>query len=133
MHPKPNTSVRISKRAGMAIGVVVLGLLSAFAYGGYRRQVRAQAAAHDAGIPSAVGPATASANEVVKDIPVGNASLVGNDPNQLQAPGAGNGQLRSGQAQPGAQPCGFDPRTGQAYRFNPDTGQPCGSFLRTAL
>ena len=77
LHPKPNTSVRISKRAGLAIGVVVLGLLSAFAYGGYRRQIRAQAAAHDAGLPSAVGPATASANEVVKDIPVGNASLVG--------------------------------------------------------
>lgn len=127
LHPKPNTSVRISKRAGVAIGLVVFGLLSAFAYGGYRRQIRAQAAAHDAGIPSAVGPATASANEVVKDIPVGNASLVGSDPNQLQAPGAANGQLRSGQAQPGVQPCGFDPHTGQAYRFNPDTGQPCGS------
>jgi len=62
LHPQPNTSVRISKRGGLAIGVVVLGLLSAFAYGGYRRQIRAQAAAHDAGIPSAVGPATASAN-----------------------------------------------------------------------
>ena len=129
LHPQPNTSVRISKRAGVAIGVVVLGLLSAFAYGGYRRQVRAQAASHDAGLPSAVGPATASANEVVKDIPVGNASLVGNDPNQLQAPGTGNG-LHPGQAQPGAQPCGFDPHTGQAFRFNPETGQPCTSYAQ---
>src|SRR5258708_33252163 len=124
LHPKPNTSVRISKRPGLAIGVIVLGLLSAFAYGGYRRQIRAQAVAHDAGLPSAVGPATASANEVVKDIPVGNASLVGNDPNQLQAPGAGNVQSGSGQALPGGQPCGFDQHTGQPYRFNPDTGQP---------
>jgi type IV secretion system protein VirB10 len=128
LHPKPSTSVRISKRAGLAIGAVVLGLLTAFAYGGYRRQIRAHAAAHDAGLPSAVGPASASANEVLKDIPVGNASLVGNDPNQLQAPGAGNGQLRPGQAQSGTQSCGFDPRTGQPYRFNPETGQPCTSY-----
>ena len=126
LHPQPNTSVRISKRAGLAIGVIVLGLLSAFAYGGYRRQIRAQAAAHDAGIPSAVGPATASANEVIKDIPIGNGSIAGNDPNQLQTPGTGNGQ-RPGQGQSGTQPCGFDPRTGQAYRFNPDTGQPCSA------
>src|SRR5260370_38596508 len=80
LHPKPNTSVRISKRAGMAIGVVVLGLLSAFAYGGYRRQVRAQATAHHAVIPSAAGPATASANEGVKDIPGDHAALLGHDP-----------------------------------------------------
>src|SRR5258708_35347168 len=128
LHPKPNTSVRISKRPGLAIGVIVLGLLSAFAYGGYRREIRAQAAAHDAGMPSAVGPATASANEVEKDIPVGNASLVGNDPNQLQAPGTGNGQPRSGQAESGPPPCGIDPRTGQPYRFNPKTGPPCTSY-----
>src|SRR5258708_18321630 len=67
LHPKPNTSVRISKRAGLAIGVVVLGLLSAFAYGGYRRQIRAQAAAYDAGLPSAVRPAPA--NPAEKEIP----------------------------------------------------------------
>jgi len=126
LHPKPNTSVRISKRAGLAIGAVVFGLLLAFAYGGYRRQIRAQAAAHDAGLPSAVGPATASATEVEKDIPVGNASLVGSDPNQLQAPG--NGQSRLGQAPTGGEPCGFEPRTGQPYRFNPETGQPCTSY-----
>lgn len=127
LHPKPNTSARISKRAGLAVGAVVLGLLLAFAYGGYRRQIRAQAAAHDAGLPTAVGPATASANEVIKDIPVGNASLAGNDPNQLQAPGSANGQVHPGQVQPGGQNCGFDPRTGQPYRFNPETGQPCSS------
>ena len=96
LHPKPNTSVRISKRAGLAVGLVVLGLLLAFAYGGYRRQIRAQAAAHDAGLPSGVGPATASAAEVEKEIPAGNASLVGSGANQLQAPGAGNGQPHLG-------------------------------------
>lgn len=128
LHPKPNTSVRISKRAGLAVGLVVLGLLLAFAYGGYRRQIRAQAAAHDAGLPSGVGPATASATEVEKEIPAGNASLVGSDQNQLQAPGAGNGQSHLGQALPGTQSCGFDPRTGQPYRFNPENGQPCAAY-----
>lgn len=128
LHPKPNTSVRISKRAGLAVGLVVLGLLLAFAYGGYRRQIRAQAAAHDTGLPSAVGPATASATEVEKEIPVGNASLVGGDPNQLQAPGAGTGQPHPGQAPPSTQSCGFDPRTGQPYRFNPENGQPCATY-----
>lgn len=125
LHPTPNTSARVSKRAGMAIGTVAIALLSAFAYGGYRRQIRAQAAAHDAGLPSAVGPATASANEVTKDFPMGNASLVANDSNQLQPPGSGNG--RPGQPQLGVQNCGFDPRSGQPYRFNPETGQPCAS------
>ena len=48
LYPKPNTSARIGKRAGLAIGLVVLGLLSAFAYCGYRRHIRAQAAAHAA-------------------------------------------------------------------------------------
>jgi type IV secretion system protein VirB10 len=65
-------------------------------------------------------PATASASEVEKDIPVGNASLVRSDPNQLQPPVSGNAAgLVSNPS------CGFDPHTGQAYRFNPETGQPC--------
>ena len=68
-------------------------------------------------------PATASANEVEKDIPVGNASLVRGDPNQLQPPVGGNA-AGSAQPVPNAS-CGFDPHTGQAYRFNPETGQPC--------
>jgi len=128
LHPRPNASVRISKRTGLAIGLVVLGLLSAFAYGGYRRQIHAEAASRNAGIPTAVGPASASANEVEKDIPVGNASLVGNDPNQLHPPGAERGQAHPLQSQAGSPPCGFDPRTGQPYRFNPDTGQPCTTY-----
>ena len=123
LHPAPQTSVRVSKRAGFAVGAVAIGLLLAFAYGGYRRQVLAQSAAHDSGLPKAVGPATASANEVEKDIPAGNASLVRNDPNRLHPPGeAGTPSATSSVPNPS---CGFDPRTGQAYRFNPDTGQPC--------
>ena len=82
-----------------------------------------QAEAYDASMPKGVSPATASANEVEKDIPVGNASLVRGDPNQLQPPVGGNA---AGSAQPVPDAsCGFDPHTGQAYRFNPETGQPC--------
>jgi hypothetical protein len=100
-----------------------MSLLLAFAYGGYRRQIRTQTEAHDASMPKGVSPATASANEVKKDIPIGNASLVRSDPNQLQPPVGENaaGFVQSG---PNAS-CGFDPHTGQAYRFNPETGQPC--------
>ena len=121
LHPKPQTSARVSKRAGIAVGVIAIILLGLFAYGGYRRQVRAQVAAHDLGLPNAVAPATASAGEVEKDIPSGNAPLVLNDPNQLQPPDTGKRTAA-------ASTCSIDPRTGQEYRFNPDTGQPCSEY-----
>jgi type IV secretory pathway VirB10-like protein len=120
LHPKPRTSARVSKRAGIAVGAIAIVLLGLFAYGGYRRQVRAQVAARDSGLPKAVAPATASASEVEKDIPSGNAPLVRNDPNQLQPPDQGK--------RAAASTCSTDPRTGQAYRFNPDTGQPCSEY-----
>lgn len=124
LHPKPKTSVTVSKRAGAAVGAIALGLLLAFAYGGYRRQVHAQASAHDASIPKGVLPATASASEVEKEIPSGNAPLVKDDPNRLQRPDMARQtqSMVSAQANPS---CGFDPHTGQPFRFNPETGQPC--------
>ena len=69
LHPKPDTAVRVSKRAGIAVGAIAVALLGLFAYGGYRRQMRAQTAARDSGLPKAVMPASASAKEVEKDIP----------------------------------------------------------------
>lgn len=122
LHPTPRISLHISKRVGVAIGVVVVGIFLALGYGGYRRQMRNQAQARDAGTPKGVTPATASAREVEKDVPVGNAPLVRNDLNQLQPPADAHSPT------PGQQPipnCGFDPRTGQPYRFSPDTGQAC--------
>lgn len=121
LHPKPQASARVSKRAGIAVGAIAIILLGLFAYGGYRRQVRAQVAARDSGLPKGVAPATASASEVEKDIPSGNAPLVRNDPNQLQPPDQGKRAAA-------ASTCSIDPRTGQAYRFNPDTGQPCSEY-----
>jgi hypothetical protein len=37
LHPHPEDPVRVSKRAGLAILTIVILLLIAFAYGGYRR------------------------------------------------------------------------------------------------
>lgn len=121
LHPKPQPSARVSKRAGIAVGAIAIILLGLFAYGGYRREMRAQVAARDAGLAKAVAPATASASEVEKDIPSGNAPLVRNDPNQLQP----SDQAKRAAA---ASTCGVDPHTGQPYRFNPATGQPCAAF-----
>jgi hypothetical protein len=67
----------VSKRAGIAVAAIAIVLLGLFAYGGYRRQVRAQVAARESGLPKAVAPATASASEVEKDIPSGNAPRLG--------------------------------------------------------
>jgi type IV secretion system protein VirB10 len=124
LHPKPKSSVRISKRAGALVGLIGLGLLLAFAFGGYRRQVQEQTSVHDAGIPKGVLPATASATEVEKEIPSGNAPLVRSDPNRLLPPDSGPQSAASPQS---FSPCGFDPGTGQPFRFNPETGQPCVS------
>lgn len=127
LHPKPQTSARVSKRAGIAVGAIAIMLLGLFAYGGYRRQVRARIEARDSGQPKAVAPATASATEVEKDIPSGNAPLVRNDPNRLQPPDQGK------QGTAAAAPCGSDPRSGQPYRFNPDTGQPCSQDAQSRV
>ena len=51
LHPQPQKAVRISRRASMAIVSMVVLLLIAFAYGGYRRTLTKQAAARDAGLP----------------------------------------------------------------------------------
>ena len=90
--------------------------------------MRSQVQAREASLPTGVGPATASAREVEKDVPVGNASLVHGGPNELQPPIDANAMAAVGSAQslPNAS-CGLDPRTGLPYRFSPETGQPCSS------
>lgn len=126
IHPTPQKSVHVSRRAGMMIGAVVIGLLVAFAYGGYRRQQRVESAARDAGLPKSVAPATTAGNEFIQAVPVRDTGPGKDGPNQLQPAGA---MQPPGSPAPAnaaiALPCGFDPRTGQAYRFHPQTGQPC--------
>lgn len=124
IHPSPRISIHISKRVAAVIGAATIGILLVLAYGAYRREMRNQVQARDAGMPKAVTPATASAKEVEKDVPVGNAPLVRNDPNQLQPPVDAH-SLSQQAANPS---CGYDPRTGQPYRFSPDTGQACSAY-----
>jgi type IV secretory pathway VirB10-like protein len=126
LHPIPQKAVRLSKLAGLAFIVVGLGLLVAFAYGGYRRQQRDQVAASEAGLPRSVAPATTAGNEFVQAIPVKDPPLPQKSGmGQLQPPGTYTGTTPlAGQVAEEAS-CGWDPRTGQPYRFNPQTGQPC--------
>ncbi len=126
LHPKPPKTVHVSKRAGLAIGVVVVGLLFAFAYGGYRRQQRVDAAARDAGLPKGVAPATTAGREFIQAIPVPETPAARNEStNQLQP--AGSVPASAVTTRPASAPtgCGYDPRTGQLYRFDPQTGQSC--------
>ena len=113
LHPQPPKAVRISRRASMAIVSVIMLLLLAFAYGGYRRTLTNQAAARDAGLPRSVTPATQAGTEFMQATPAGTLPMT----------------LRPPDAQPSPQSmmpsCGTDPKTGQPYRFNPQTGQPC--------
>ena len=66
LHPQPQRAVRISRRASMAIVSMVVLLLIAFAYGGYRRTLTNQAAARDAGLPRNVTPATQAGAEFMR-------------------------------------------------------------------
>ena len=126
IHPEPRKSVRISRRAGMAILLVVVGLMIAFAYGGYRRTEKAQTAARDSGLPKNVSPATQAGSEFTKIIPDGIAPLTRKSVTELQPPNLGATDKPQS-------PCGSNPQTGQPYRFNPQTGQPCDGFPQERL
>ena len=112
LHPQPQRAVRISRRASMAIVSVIVLLLLAFAYGGYRRTLTNQAAARDAGLPRNVTPATQAGTEFMQATPAGTPMTL-RPPDQAPSP------------QTMMASCGADPKTGQPYRFNPQTGQLC--------
>jgi type IV secretion system protein TrbI len=117
LHPQPQKAVRISRRASMAIISVIVLLLLAFAYGGYRRTLTNQAAARDAGLPRNVTPATQAGTEFMQATPAGTVPITRSHSDELRPPDA---PLSSAMAN-----CGSDPKTGQPYRFNPQTGQVC--------
>lgn len=115
LHPAPQRTVRVSKRAGIIIGCVGLALMAAYAYGGYRRTLKAEATARESGTPKNVAPATSASAEFTKNMPSGTVPLAGKNPPQVSQP-----------ATPAVNAdCATDPRTGQSYRFDPQTGQPC--------
>jgi type IV secretion system protein TrbI len=115
LHPEPEKAVRISRRAAIIIVSVVVLLLLAFAYGGYRRTLNNQTAARDAGLPKSVTPATQAASEFMQATPPGTVPMA------LRPPDAPASQTVT-------PACGADPKTGQPYRFNPQTGQSCDGF-----
>ena len=117
LHPRPQKAVRISRRASMAIMSVIVLLLLAFAYGGYRRTLTNQAAARDPGLPRNVTPATQAGTEFMQATPAGTVPSTRSHGDELHPPDT---SLSSATAS-----CGADPKTGQPYRFNPQTGQLC--------
>ena len=131
LHPAPRPTVRISKRAGIAIISVLALLMLGLAWGGYRRSLQNQATARQAGLPRSVTPAHAD-DQLLHGIPTADASLVHpqnglvpKGPNLLQAPNStGFPNVGPGTALNSAAPCGLD-ATGMPMRFNPQTGQPC--------
>jgi type IV secretion system protein TrbI len=115
LHPKPEASARISRKTIGLVVVIVAAILLGYAYGMHRRTVNNEATARQAGLPKSVAPATQAGVEFVNAVPIGDAPLAKKP--ELRPP------EDSGPS--GTQPCGADPRTGNANRFNPQTGQPC--------
>jgi len=74
LHPAPRPTVRISKRAGIAILSVLALLMLGLAWGGYRRSLQNQATARQAGLPRTVTPAHAD-DQLLHGIPPTDASL----------------------------------------------------------
>jgi type IV secretory pathway VirB10-like protein len=122
LHPQPDQPIRVSRRAGMIIVGIVVLLALAFAYGGYRRTVRAEAAARDSGSPKSLAPATAASKEFTRDIPAGSAPMTKTSPGAPEPANAIPALVAPGQKPP----CGADPRS----RFDPITGQPCDSHAQ---
>lgn len=126
LHPKPESSPRISKRVGLIIGVVGLLILIGFAYGGYRRSVRGRANAREHGLPRTLAPA--ADGDIVKSIPAGNAAIThrsATPPSELEPPD------ESPRAIPN--PCFSEGRSNPQFRFNPETGQPSSAPLERVV
>jgi hypothetical protein len=106
LNPAPKKAVRISRRAGLAILCVVVCLMLTYAYGGYQRTQKANAAARDAGLPRNVGPATLAGSEFINSIPFGSALPNRKNVPELQPPGGAAPESM-------ASPCGSNLQTGQ--------------------
>jgi type IV secretion system protein VirB10 len=72
LNPHPAPTVRISRRASLALVALAVLLLGLFAYGGWKRRQRQVAALSDANVPKHVAPATAAAADIVNEVPPGN-------------------------------------------------------------
>ncbi len=127
LHPTPESSPRISKRVGLIIGVLAVLVLIGFAYGGYRRSAKAQAAASGHGRPKMLAPAADA--DIVKSIPTGNAAIT-------RMPAVQSSELQppnDGAPVSGSNPCFAAGKPNAVYRFNPETGQPCSAPLERVV
>ena len=79
----------------MAIVSVIVLLLLAFAYGGYRRTLTNQAAARDAGLPRNVTPATQAGTEFMQATPAGTAPMTRSQADELRPPDASSSSVRA--------------------------------------
>ena len=87
LNPRPPQTVRISRRASLALVALAIVLLGLFAYGGWKRRQRQVAALADANLPKRVAPATAAAADIEKDVPSGNILTARAE--HVGAPGSG--------------------------------------------
>jgi hypothetical protein len=111
LHPLSESSPRISKRVGLIIGVLAVLVLIGFAYGGYRRSAKAQAAANGHSRPKMLAPAADA--DIVKGIPTGNAAITRMptvQSSELQPP-------NDGPAVSGSNPCFAAGKPAAVYRF----------------
>jgi type IV secretory pathway VirB10-like protein len=128
LHPAPRSTVRISKRAGIAIICVLVLVMLGLAWGGYRRSLQNQATARQAGLPRTVTPAHAD-DQLLRAIPAADASVL--HPQNGLIPPRETNVGPAAPPHPGA-PCGLD-ASGLPMRFNPQTGQPCNLPLERVV
>ena len=117
LHPKWAGIVRLSKRAALIVGVVVLVVILGCVYGVYRRSVEKMQIASQ-GEPKRSMPATQAGQETASLKDSRPAATIG----KLVPPAS-----TTAAQFPSVPGCDFDPQTGQLARFNRLTGSPCNS------
>lgn len=103
LNPRPPQTVRVSRRASLALVALAVVLMGLFAYGGWKRRQRQVAALADANLPKRVAPATAAAADIEKGVPAGNV---------LAARGMSTASVANGQLQAPEDVQGYSPKAG---------------------
>src|SRR5438309_8723436 len=117
LHPKWAGIVRLSKRAALIVGVVVLLVVVGCLYGVFRRSVEKMQMASQ-GEPKRITPATQAGQEMASFKDSRPAAAIG----KLVPPTSA--MAAQFPIFPG---CDVDPQTGQLARFSKLTGTPCKS------
>ncbi len=117
LHPKWAGIVRLSKRAALIVGVVVLVVIVGCAYGLIQRSVAKMQMASQ-GEPKRITPATQAGQEMASFKDSRPAAAMG----KLVPPSSA--AVAQSPSVPG---CDVDPQTGQLARFSKLTGAPCAT------